>query len=160
MPDTAPSTSTPPPVVAAPPAGPPSVVVSLAGRGPVSVVFDLDRLAAIEDATGMSVFEILNKFAELSPKTEDGEAKPSSAELVKALYRQRLGIMNKFLCGALSIKADELTWLVGLRNIATVGNAVRNAFIEAVMQMIGDTEDAAGKPSAQPGTSEPGPASS
>ncbi len=149
-----------PTVVPSPSPTIPSVVIELAGRGIVSIVFDLDRLAAIEDATGLSVFEILSKFSEMAPKTKECEASPSPEEMMSALYRQRLGLMNRFMCGALGIKPEQLTHQVGLRNIGAVWLSVRSAFVEAVLEMIGDQEDSAGKPSAQPDTSAPGPVSS
>lgn len=153
-------TPAPAPAVAPTPPAIPTVVVHLAGRGPVSVVFDLDRLSAIEDATGMSVFEILSKFSDIAPKTEEGQEKPSHRAILESLFRTRLKLVNTFAAGCLGLRPEQLTQEVGLRNVQRVSQELQNGFMTAVLELVGAQDDSAGKPSAQPATSGPGPVSS
>lgn len=111
----------------------PSVIVTVAGK-PHTVVFDLDRMIAIEESTGRTVIQTLEEFSTYTAHTEK-RRKPSEREIIDAAARFSVKFVSRFVAGCLDIPNDKIGSTLNLPDLKKLFNQLVNSFIDAIRQM-------------------------
>lgn len=124
----------------------PAATVSIAGTSR-EVRFDLDRLIAIEETTGLATMQLVREFVSYWPQAEDG-VKPSQKQIQAALAKFSVTLVSKFVAGCIGIPAAEAGKQIPVADLRVAFNALFLAFVEAVKQLNG-TADAADPTPAQ-----------
>lgn len=118
----------------------PTATVSIAGSSR-EVRFDLDRLIAIEEATGLATMQLVREFVTYWPTTEEG-AKPSPKQVQAALARFSVTLASKFVAGCIGVPAADAGKHIPVADLRVAFNALFLAFVEAVKQLNGTADDA------------------
>ncbi len=133
--------TTPNPTVA------PTVELAVGGWKHV-VVFDFDRLVAIEGATGRTVLQTLSEFAGYAASGEHGQ-EPTEDQRRAAAERFSLTTVGKFVAGCLGDPPAEIGKKVQLGQLRDVFLALVPGFVAAV-QMLNGTPEPAADPTRDP----------
>ncbi len=128
----------------------PSVELAIGGWKHL-VVFDFDRLVAIEAAMGRTALQTLSEFATYAPAVPDGQ-EPTPEQAREAAERFSVTTVGKFVAGCLGISPAEVGQKVPMGQIRDVFSALVPGFVDAVRQLSGTAEPAA-DPSSAPQTS-------
>lgn len=123
----------------------PSVVLSRLPDRPV--VFDFDRLVAIEEATGLGINDVCDALKSCLGNQEKGVPPKLSLKFVRG-----------FVAGCTDIPQTEIAKTFGV-GVKGAFNELVPGFVEAISQLSG-AEDESGPPAAAgSGANAPGPAS-
>lgn len=134
------------------PASPAAPTVTLTiGAATRAVVFDFNRLVAIEAATGRTALQIIGEFATYSPSLPEGQ-EPTPEQMREAAERFSLTTVGRFVGGCLDLAAGDVGKALPLGQIRDVFSALVPGFVDAVRQLSGTAEPAA-DPSEAPQTS-------
>jgi len=119
-----------------------------------TVIFDFNRLVAIEAATGRTALQTLSEFAGYAPDVPDGQ-EPTAEQAQAAAERFSVTSVGRFVAGCLGIPVAEVGRRVPMGQIREVFAALIPGFVEAVKQLSGGgtTAESAADPSAAPQTS-------
>lgn len=128
----------------------PQVEIAVAGWKHV-VIFDFNRLVAIEAATGRTALQTLSEFARYAPDVAEGNV-ATEEQSREAAERFSLTTVGRFVAGCLGISFEEVGQKVPMGHIRDVFSALVPGFVDAVKQLNGSPEPAA-DPSAAPQTS-------
>ncbi|QQS08674.1 MAG: hypothetical protein IPK69_11895 [Phycisphaerales bacterium] len=112
-----------------------TVTVTVAGK-PQTVVFDLDRMVAIEEATGMTVIQALEEFSTYSPKSSKGKD-PTEKEVIAAATRFSVKLVSRFVSGCLDIPSSKIGSAIPLPDLKRLFNELGDGFVDAIRQMNG-----------------------
>lgn len=119
----------------------PKVEIDLGGTKH-TVVFDFDRLVAIEAATGRTAHQTLSEFATYAPDVPK-DVKPTPAQMREAAERFSLTTVGRFVAGCLGIPPAEIGRKIPLRALPEVFMSLVPGFVEAIQQLNGAQEPAA-----------------
>lgn len=113
----------------------PKPVVLLDGDRPITAVFDMNRLVAIEIATGKTCNELLiSDFREWA-RAGDMDEDPQARDV--ALRRFSIGTVRSFLAGVLGCEPDEVQGLIPPRSWMKAFAAAMAGFGAAVAELNG-----------------------
>lgn len=142
-----------------------------------SVSFDLDTIMAIEDATGLTCFDVAKRLALVMPESDtfDGvRVTPAEIAALTAEQRERLvasdeaieaasrsiniGLVVRFIAGCVRMDAKMATRVIQLGRLLEFMMALLPAFITACTMLSGQAEEREGKAEARDSgtSSEPG----
>jgi hypothetical protein len=129
----------------APPAPPafPTATVQLANEEqPRTVLFNLARLEAVEEAMGKSAPAIvLEDLAGMVGVAAGGGADPSPEDLTKMMRSLRVSFIRKFLAGCLGVDIGVVDALIPASGVMGVMVPLVVPFVVAVMQLMGATAE-------------------
>lgn len=142
---------------------PPTVTVALERVGEVTVAFQMDVIADIEDAVNAGAYAFFDTVRAMIPiareldgrQLTDDEIRDlpeadrerllvADAERERAVREIRLSTVHRFLSGCLGIPLNEVSAAVGPGKVFEVFFLLISAFAEALAQLSG--QDSPGKP--------------
>lgn len=113
------------------------------------IVFDFDRLVAIEEAAGQNINAVCRELCSYIPAREAGK-EPTEEAKVAAGDRLNLRFVRRFIAGCLGVAESEVNALIPTSGLRNTFGQLMPAFFEAVMQLAERSEVDPPKPAEQP----------